>query len=358
MSILSKLERHPNIITLFEVFETKTRLLLVLELATGGTLQDKVALGALSEVEAQHVTAQVASALEHMHRAGVTHRDLKPENILFERDVAKVTDFGLASMASSSQLHVMRTRVGTETYVAPEVLRGDDYGPSVDVWSLGIIVYAMLCGSPPFKSDHLPKLFQQISRARLEFPEAAWAGVSPQAKDLLQQLLLVPEPAHRGSARDVLDHKWLYGVARPKPVAARGPVAAASQDDAADAGADGQGRLTRARRNSLQVATLDKKHLLMSGEASPPKLGSRRDTVQVATLSRPPLTQSPPKQKRSSISKLFSVLGRGPRRASAETSLSPTPTPSPMGSPEPPTSPESKRRGGAWFSLTPRKGAK
>lgn len=139
------------------------------------------------------------------------HRDLKPENILYqspdEDSPLKIADFGLATLVRPNQL--MTVACGTPGYVAPEILRGVAYGKEVDLWSIGVVLYILLCGFPPFYDDNNKKLFAQIVNARYSFPDPYWSNISPLAKELVGRLLVV-DPKKRLTAQQILEHPWMY----------------------------------------------------------------------------------------------------------------------------------------------------
>jgi len=207
---------HKNVIKLYEIYDESKKMQLVMELVQGGELFDKiVAMGNYSEKSAAKVMHQLCGALEYMHAKDVVHRDLKPENILLESQLddadIKVADFGLARVVSNKDM--MKTACGTPGYVAPEVLQNKGYtGGAVDCWSVGVILYILLCGFPPFYEEELPALFEQILKARYDFPSPWWDNISKDAKDLVQGLLTV-DPKKRLTAKQVLDSKWVSGSA-------------------------------------------------------------------------------------------------------------------------------------------------
>ncbi|XP_024944151.1 calcium/calmodulin-dependent protein kinase type 1 isoform X4 [Cephus cinctus] len=155
---------HPNIVQLLETFEDKHKVYLVMELVTGGELFDRIVeKGSYTEKDASGLIRQVLEAVDYMHEQGVVHRDLKPENLLYyspdEDSKIMISDFGLSKMEDSG---IMATACGTPGYVAPEVLAQKPYGKAVDVWSIGVISYILLCGYPPFYDENDANLFAQI----------------------------------------------------------------------------------------------------------------------------------------------------------------------------------------------------
>lgn len=156
VAILERMD-HANIVRMRGVYDTPKTFYMVLELMTGGELFDRiVSKGKYSEKEASDVVRNLADALHYCHQRGVVHRDLKPENLLYSdtTDAAqiKIADFGLAKLLNQTQL--MATACGTPGYVAPEILLGKPYSDKVDMWSLGVITYILLCGFPPFYDEN------------------------------------------------------------------------------------------------------------------------------------------------------------------------------------------------------------
>jgi len=214
VDILKKVN-HNNIIALKELFDTPDRLYLVMELVNGGELFDKIVeKGSYTEAEAATLVKKIVSAVEYLHNMGIVHRDLKPENLLLKRadddlEVA-IADFGLSKIIG--QQVMMQTACGTPSYVAPEVLNASGYGMEVDMWSIGVITYILLCGFPPFYGDTVPEIFEQIMAASYDYPDEYWGHITPLAKDFIGKLLVV-ETHNRMSASAALKHPWITGGA-------------------------------------------------------------------------------------------------------------------------------------------------
>eukprot|EP01097_Dermamoeba_algensis_P000143 TRINITY_DN1050_c0_g1_i2.p1 TRINITY_DN1050_c0_g1~~TRINITY_DN1050_c0_g1_i2.p1 ORF type:complete len:363 (-),score=106.35 TRINITY_DN1050_c0_g1_i2:267-1355(-) len=204
---------HPNILKLFDVFESADEVYLVMELVDGQELFDKIIeKGNYSEKDASLIIRQIVAAIDYLHSQGIAHRDLKPENLLTSGDgqteVIKVADFGLSKNFGEDRL---KTSCGSPGYVAPEVLICDSpYDKSVDMWSIGVILYILLCGYPPFFADNDPALFKKIMDVDYNFDGEEWDSVSDLAKDLIQKLL-TKDPNVRMTASQMKEHPWVKG---------------------------------------------------------------------------------------------------------------------------------------------------
>lgn len=210
VAILEKVD-HPNIVALKSVFDCPKTFYMVMEKMTGGELFDRIVQKEkYTETEAKAVVHKLAGAIEYCHNLGIVHRDLKPENLLYadESDDSeiKIADFGLAKLLSDDSM--MSTACGTPGYVAPEILEGRAYTAAVDMWSLGVITYILLCGFPPFYDENNAALFAAIKAGSFDYPSPYWDSVSPGAKDLIDHLLVV-DPARRLTAAQVLTHPWV-----------------------------------------------------------------------------------------------------------------------------------------------------
>uniref|UniRef100_H0WWM2 Calcium/calmodulin dependent protein kinase IV n=2 Tax=Otolemur garnettii TaxID=30611 RepID=H0WWM2_OTOGA len=207
---------HPNIIKLKEIFETPTEISLVLELVTGGELFDRIVeKGYYSERDAADAVKQILEAVAYLHENGIVHRDLKPENLLYATPAPdaplKIADFGLSKIVEHQVL--MKTVCGTPGYCAPEILRGCAYGPEVDMWSVGIITYILLCGFEPFYDERGDQfMFRRILNCEYYFISPWWDEVSLNAKDLVRKLIVL-DPKKRLTTFQALQHPWVTGKA-------------------------------------------------------------------------------------------------------------------------------------------------
>ncbi|XP_010546723.1 PREDICTED: calcium-dependent protein kinase 32-like [Tarenaya hassleriana] len=213
VEIMKHLPEHPNIVSLKETYEDANAVHLVMELCEGGELFDRiVAKGHYTERAAASVTKTIVEVVQMCHKHGVMHRDLKPENFLFadkkETAPLKAIDFGLSVFFKPGER--FNEIVGSPYYMAPEVLKRD-YGPEVDIWSAGVILYILLCGVPPFWAETEQGVAQAIIRSVLDFRRDPWPKISQNAKDLVRKML-DPDPKRRLTAHQVLDHPWLQNA--------------------------------------------------------------------------------------------------------------------------------------------------
>jgi 5'-AMP-activated protein kinase catalytic alpha subunit len=200
------LVKHPNVLRLYEVMATKTKIYFVMEYAKGGELFAKVAKGRLKEDVARKYFQQLISAVNCCHSRGVYHRDLKPENLLLdENGNLKVSDFGLSAMAESKRLDgLLHTTCGTPAYVAPEVISRKGYdGVKADIWSCGVVLFVLLAGHLPFHDSNLMEMYRKISKAEFKFPN--WF---PSDIRRLLTRILDPNPHTRISIAKIMDNPW------------------------------------------------------------------------------------------------------------------------------------------------------
>nr|GLL29272.1 CBL-interacting serine/threonine-protein kinase 5-like [Ipomoea trifida] len=209
-----RLVKHPNIVELKEVMATKHKIFVVMEYVKGGELFDKVAKGRLKEETARKYFQQLISAVDFCHSRGVSHRDLKPENLLVdENGDLKVSDFGLSALPEQQRNDgLLHTQCGTPAYVAPEVLRKKGYdGSKTDVWSCGVILYALLAGFLPFQDENMMTMYRKMFKSQFEFPP--W--FSPESKRLISKIL-VPDPDRRIKIPAIMRAPWfLKGFKSP-----------------------------------------------------------------------------------------------------------------------------------------------
>ncbi|XP_014022228.1 calcium/calmodulin-dependent protein kinase type 1 [Oncorhynchus tshawytscha] len=212
IAVLHKL-KHANIVSLEDIFESKSHLYLVMQLVSGGELFDRIVeKGFYTEKDASKLIQQILDAVKYLHDMGIVHRDLKPENLLYysmeEDSKIMISDFGLSKIEGSGS--VMSTACGTPGYVAPEVLAQKPYSKAVDCWSIGVIAYILLCGYPPFYDENDAKLFEQILKAEYEFDSPYWDDISDSAKDFIVHLM-EKDPRIRYTCDQALQHPWIAG---------------------------------------------------------------------------------------------------------------------------------------------------
>ncbi|KAK8961687.1 CBL-interacting protein kinase 23 [Platanthera guangdongensis] len=202
-----KLIRHPNVIRMYEVMASKTKIYIVLEFVTGGELFDKIAgQGRLKEDEARKYFQQLINAVDYCHSRGVYHRDLKLENLLLDANgLLKVSDFGLSALPQQVREDgLLHTTCGTPNYVAPEVINNRGYdGAKADLWSCGVILFIIMSGYLPFEDSNLMSLYKKIFKA--EFTCPAWFSTS--AKKLIKRIL-DPNPQTRMTMAEVIENNW------------------------------------------------------------------------------------------------------------------------------------------------------
>uniref|UniRef100_A0A3P9LQL1 calcium/calmodulin-dependent protein kinase n=1 Tax=Oryzias latipes TaxID=8090 RepID=A0A3P9LQL1_ORYLA len=209
---ICRLLKHPNIVRLHDSISEEGFHYLVFDLVTGGELfEDIVAREYYSEADASHCISQILESVNHIHQHDIVHRDLKPENLLLASKMkgaaVKLADFGLAIEVQGDQ-QAWFGFAGTPGYLSPEVLRKDPYGKPVDIWACGVILYILLVGYPPFWDEDQHKLYQQIKAGAYDFPSPEWDTVTPEAKNLINQMLTI-NPAKRITAEQALKHPWL-----------------------------------------------------------------------------------------------------------------------------------------------------
>ncbi|XP_042706087.1 calcium/calmodulin-dependent protein kinase type II subunit gamma isoform X4 [Chrysemys picta bellii] len=204
--------RTPSAVRLHDSISEEGFHYLVFDLVTGGELfEDIVAREYYSEADASHCIHQILESVNHIHQHDIVHRDLKPENLLLaskcKSAAVKLADFGLAIEVQGEQ-QAWFGFAGTPGYLSPEVLRKDPYGKPVDIWACGVILYILLVGYPPFWDEDQHKLYQQIKAGAYDFPSPEWDTVTPEAKNLINQMLTI-NPAKRITADQALKHPWV-----------------------------------------------------------------------------------------------------------------------------------------------------
>ncbi|XP_012163461.1 calcium/calmodulin-dependent protein kinase type II alpha chain isoform X19 [Bombus terrestris] len=204
--------QHPNIVRLHDSIQEENHHYLVFDLVTGGELfEDIVAREFYSEADASHCIQQILESVHHCHHNGVVHRDLKPENLLLASKAkgaaVKLADFGLA-IEVQGEAQAWFGFAGTPGYLSPEVLKKEPYGKPVDIWACGVILYILLVGYPPFWDEDQHRLYAQIKAGSYDYPSPEWDTVTPEAKNLINQMLTV-NPSKRITASEALKHPWI-----------------------------------------------------------------------------------------------------------------------------------------------------
>uniref|UniRef100_A0A7E4VY02 non-specific serine/threonine protein kinase n=1 Tax=Panagrellus redivivus TaxID=6233 RepID=A0A7E4VY02_PANRE len=198
---------HQHICRMYQYFETDTKCYIVMEYCNGGEMFDYIVRkDRLDEGEARFFFRQLLEAMAYAHSVGICHRDLKPENLMLTASLTlKVIDFGLSSRPSKGLAAPLQTCCGSPAYAAPEIIEHNTYyGHEVDIWSMGVLLYVLLCGVLPFEDESLPKLYKKIRSGVYYEPDY----LSPLSKDILRAMLQV-NPRHRISMKDLLEHKWI-----------------------------------------------------------------------------------------------------------------------------------------------------
>jgi len=214
-AVLASLE-HPNVIQYIEHFEDHHKFYIVTEYLAGGELFDRIVQKEYyNENDVRTVMRTLLKTVKYCHDLGIVHRDIKPENILLvdskDDSSIKLADFGFAKKVDFGGFNSLQTACGTPGYVAPEIITCDTYDKRVDIWSLGVVAYIMLCGYPPFRSDDRKNLYRMIRNAQYVFDSPWWDTVSDEAKDFVSKML-VANPSERSSIEDLLEHPFIHST--------------------------------------------------------------------------------------------------------------------------------------------------
>lgn len=206
--------QHPHIVKFVDWFESRDKYYIITQLATGGELFDRICeMGKFTEKNASQTIRQVLEAVDYLHSKDVVHRDLKPENLLYLTREANsdlvLADFGIAKHLDSPE-GVLKTMAGSFGYAAPEVMLKRGHSKPVDMWSLGVITYTLLCGYSPFRSESLTDLIDETKNGRVVFHERYWKDVSKEAKNFILSLLK-PDPHARATSAHALQDPWIAG---------------------------------------------------------------------------------------------------------------------------------------------------
>ncbi|RIA87303.1 kinase-like domain-containing protein [Glomus cerebriforme] len=212
LDVLKKVD-HPHVVTLHELFETNKAVYIITDLASGGELfYQLLQKGSYTERDAANLVQQVLKGVGYLHDNEIVHRDLKPENLLFSNKTDNpnlmITDFGLSKILRHHN-DILMTACGTPGYVAPEVLRQTGHGKPVDIWSVGVIMYTLLCGYTPFWGEDQASLFDNILSGAYYFEDEYWSNISDYAKDLIDKMLTY-DADKRITAHEALQHPWFH----------------------------------------------------------------------------------------------------------------------------------------------------
>ncbi|XP_044190977.1 serine/threonine-protein kinase DCLK3 [Thunnus albacares] len=309
---------HPRIVRLLAHHHTRTHSYLVMELVSGGDLFEAISeRGKFSEAEAGLMVSDVSEALNYIHCKSIVHRDLKPENLLIERVAAgicrlKLGDFGLAMVVTEPVF----TICGTPTYVAPEILSETGYGIAVDVWALGVILYILLCGFPPFRSRDRDQeeLFQLIKQGQLHFLPPYWDPISEEARCLVRALLQ-SDPTVRLTAEQTLLHPWVKAMAS---ISRQRALADKPENNTGDAGAEPE-RVQRPAQINAAEATTDKRHTSNEGVLTRKVEHSRNDERQAKmSAGRGQEEEKPPQQLSAETNTVQSISPQKPECCSTD----------------------------------------
>ncbi|XP_055512757.1 serine/threonine-protein kinase 17A isoform X1 [Leucoraja erinacea] len=213
IAVLELAKSNPWVINLYEVYETASEMILILEYAAGGEIFNQCIAEreeAFKEKDVQRLMRQILEGVAFLHRNNVVHLDLKPQNILLTSETPlgdiKIVDFGLSRRISNNE--ELREIMGTPEYVAPEILNYEPISTATDMWSIGVLAYVMLTGISPFLGDDKQETFLNISQINLSFTDEDFEHVSKQAIDFIKSLL-VKEPEERALAEECLEHPWM-----------------------------------------------------------------------------------------------------------------------------------------------------
>ncbi|XP_013778800.1 serine/threonine-protein kinase H1 homolog [Limulus polyphemus] len=217
LSVLRRVN-HPNVIRLIEVFESNDKIYMVMELATGGNLLDRIeAHGYFTESDAARVLQMILCGASYLHSVGITHRDLKLENLLYYHpgndSRIMITDFGFASTRKPNGNVFMHTVCGTPQYIAPEIVARRPYTCAVDMWAIGVITYILLSGNFPFDAKQDALILKLVLKGSYNLSAEIWEEVSDEAKNFVQALLQC-NPQQRMSAAHALKHPWIMEESR------------------------------------------------------------------------------------------------------------------------------------------------
>lgn len=212
LSVLMKSD-HPSLMKVHEILEDDRHYYIISELMHGGELYDRILQRKkFTETDAANMVWQILRGLNYMHKKNIAHRDIKPENILMESRESdnlnlKITDFGFARCYDPEQ-GGLTEKLGSPLYMAPEIIKQSPYDCSVDIWAVGVMVYIMLSGKPPFKGKSKDEIFVQITSKNITYSGDIWKNSSKEAKSFIKKML-VRDPKQRKTAEELLQDEWI-----------------------------------------------------------------------------------------------------------------------------------------------------
>ncbi|WWC68882.1 uncharacterized protein I206_102818 [Kwoniella pini CBS 10737] len=278
---------HPNIVHVWDHFESRDKFYLTFELAVGGELFDRISeRGKFTEKDALDCIRQVCSATSYLHSHQIVHRDLKPENILYKSKDPNsrivIADFGIAKHLENPD-EVLQDAAGSFGYAAPEVLTGSGHGVKCDCWSIGVIAFTILCGYSPFRETDRNALLREMTKGRVVFHERYWKKVSNTAKDFIKALLVV-DPKKRMSSADALKHPWMI-------------QGQATENDLSDAVIPALNAKMKWKKAIRAVQATNRLRAASESSRSASISTSTSTESTIATLATPTLTPATPIQK-------------------------------------------------------------
>ncbi|KAI8792668.1 serine/threonine-protein kinase 17A isoform X2 [Biomphalaria glabrata] len=270
---------HPRLVSLREVFETQSELILVTEYCSGGELFNECVINqSFKEDDVRRLLVQILEGLAYLHDKNIVHLDLKPQNILltkpFPGGEVKICDLGFACLTNTGE--DIRDIIGTPDYVAPEVLDYESLNIQTDMWSLGVLTYVMLTTCSPFAGDNQQETFCNITQVKLDFPDDLFGHINPLAKDFIEKLL-VKKPRDRMTARQCLDHLWLKDLKQTMSINVPSPDH--TKELASEMAIPSNWHMSPDRRSSTSEIEVGQAANIFPGPSSTLRLSEEKDLI-------------------------------------------------------------------------------